>query len=272
MAFRIGFKASPGGRVATIKVCLWSTPVFKKQNKKCNAHVPGLIFPSPVPNNSSMSNLAIQNESTDAEVLAPGTTRTLLEIVPMHVRVEMEKLSAEDLNKSEIELARELDPTPFANQIRMNFWAEYVRAQRRKTEMRMINVYDGVCTKSSFHDNIVKSHRNLLWVVTPPADLMASSRDAFWLAMRFMRKIFEDMPLFTKEKLDPHGISQGLRAFEILKDIVHGATIQRIETKSLNVNVNTDADTSGMTHEEIKKQLKEYETPVVEVTDVENES
>lgn len=186
--------------------------------------------------------------------------RSLLTLLPDGMAEAVERLDPNDLVKTEEELEKQLAPTAFACRIRIGFWEEYERVQTKNIKkMNMANVYRNVCHKAAFHQNIVKHHRNLLWVVTPPTEFMTSKKDNLYLGTKVIRRIFQD--LLDMPVLDMEAARVGLKAFEITRNIVMGTLVQRIDSRTLSVTA-TAKDLEGLSLEELKQhtaKIKEVE-------------
>lgn len=160
--------------------------------------------------------------------------------------------------------ARGSGPTPTDNRLRLSFWNEFDRAQTQKTKMSMTNVYSAICTQQFWDNFYLASPEKVAWLLTRPASYEQIMEEGLNFGINKMRE-FLDLPIIDKKG------NLNLKLMELQAKIVamfdvrvHGAAIQKIEQKSMQLNVHTSDKAvakamMGDSMDDIEKRLKELE-------------
>lgn len=168
--------------------------------------------------------------------------RSLVSLLPAHMRDAIKALPSEYLQLTEDEIETKWRIKPIARIIRISFWKEYVSAQTQYGRpMSMTKVYSGVCSKQHFHNYIVAKPEHLLWVITPPVDFQLAMEEALYAGVKLMRQIFNAKPVMENGMIDSRAAEACIKAFALVRDIVKGPLTHKLQTTSVNLNVDTKA-------------------------------
>lgn len=182
-----------------------------------------------------------------------------------HVRIESQRILAEvtegklhdvilsmpeDLVMMEEKNLRKLvNPTPALWLLRINFWREYDRCMARADrKMSVANIVEGVISPSYFN-SIANEPYKVAWIIKPPLKfemeidaLIARGVERYWEIV--------DLPIMEKtadgkSKYNTKHCEIILKAMKELTDRAKGLAIQKIESKSLNVELTNDTYKAG---------------------------
>lgn len=136
-------------------------------------------------------------------------------------------------------------PTSVQNRLRMAFWREYEDSCR--TEERMLNrrLYAGICSKEHFSALMAKT-KNVAWMIQPIPQHKEVLEEALIRSTGELQKILE-APIY-KPNGEPNTAVMGikLKIHKMFEDRALGAVAQKIESKSVNVNVGTPGSADAM--------------------------
>lgn len=193
--------------------------------------------------------------------------RALINLVTENMQEAISKIPMEMLNLPDDELipmvyGREY-PSEVDYALRRNFWKEYSHAQKSFTDMRMVKIYEGVCSQQAFNVT-VKNYKRLAFIVTEPME--ERQRKSYLLNMlsRDMLKLAQmDLPIDPKTgNPDPKFLDMKMKLYQFLYTDEHGSPIQRIKQESINTNLNYEAPLSAtpMTIQQIDEKLRLLES------------
>lgn len=212
----------------------------------------------------------------DLDLFNKDNPRSLYNIVPDYLKLELDKIPQELLELSEHELEKKLKRkdrlSPTIDRLRIAFWMEYDRAQLNWQKMRMSSVHSAVCSKQHWCYKIIVDPEAMAWIVCPPADYIVAMREVLFQGTNVLRQI-----VMAKNIVDEHGnmnpkmADVALRAIEMAHIRVYGAPIIRAETRSVNVNVNQTTPPSPDDLEKLREELallKENQDKQTNILDV----
>ena len=178
-------------------------------------------------------------------------------MVPTLIKSCLDKSDIQELiTKDEDELIKIAKPTPTVNKLRIGFWLEHERAIKANCKMEMVNVWSGVCSAEYFYEICICKNdiiKNIAWILNPVQNYATIMEEGLSVANRRLRDILE-MPLYEmKSYKDSKGNMKNrrvpntkvaeliIKAHQILDTRVKGAVVQKVESKSVNMNVNENA-------------------------------
>lgn len=160
--------------------------------------------------------------------------------------------------------SRRMKPTPTDNRLRIAFWLEYDRAQAAQRKMNLGMVYLGVCSRQTFSVNYARYPEKIAWMLTPPVSYETKMSEALDFGIDRLRQILDEEIILPTGLVNMKLAELQTKIIFMLDQRLKGAVIQRIEQRSMNVNLN--ASSSGvaqaameLTMEDIDKKLKELE-------------
>lgn len=146
--------------------------------------------------------------------------------------------------------------------MRTSFWVEYNYAVSENRKMVVKRIHAGICSEDYFYKNVLVTPLFLAWLLQPPEDYTKAMQA---LLVRSTERIYEllDTPFVKtddngKVTVDHKVMSLVLQAHKHLEERVKGSVVQRIEQKSLNVNVNRDV--LEVSEDELDRRLRELRT------------
>ncbi len=218
----------------------------------------------------------MQQDPTKLVVFETENSRALLNLVPKTMREEILKLNPETLLAPERKLKKRLKPSTTTSRLRWQFWSEFHRAQALGRNMSMTNVYGGVCSDVYFYHEVVKDPNQLTWLITPPSDYMIGMEVALQELMEQVAEVADKAVCVSEDgKVDAKALMALLNTMQFVHAVVKGPLVQRVETKSLNVNVNQPSEpkTKDVTQftpaqltekiQRLQKELAEGSGPVI---------
>ena len=193
----------------------------------------------------------------DLEIFQKNHPRSVYNIVPEYVRESMDKIPEEYLVLSWVQLKKEVEPDLMLDQLRVNFWLEYRRAQVTSTKMNMSNVYTEICAASTFNEVVVANPQKLVWLLCPPTDFASGMRAILERGLHIMFDVVTHPSLFSGGEVDTKLLNQALKIIDKAIVAVHGLPTIRTETKSVNVNLNASEPSAA--HQNLEEKRKELE-------------
>jgi hypothetical protein len=172
---------------------------------------------------------------------------SLASLLPPPIRRRVPEIPTEFYELSEDAMAEELFGSinkidPLLNRLRIALWDEYDRCQKHQLkQMDMLRLYRGICTTSQFY-KVLNDPKALGFYLTPPTAYTLACKELLTLTVRKMREAI-NMPLYDK-KGNPNTklIEAIIKIHEKMDMRIHGAVIQRIDQRNLNMNINASAD------------------------------
>jgi len=162
------------------------------------------------------------------------------------------------LLEDEAELSKRFKATPLDFALKKQLWKKFYEAQKTgEMRLRMVDLYDGVCTDAYFFNNILKTPVRVAWLVSPPLDYDSMIEEAFRFSFEKVRDGILNMPV--TEKSAPII----LKAFQYFADRHLGPMVQRLETKNLNVEVDGNRPLETVNPHEIDAKLRELKAKLI---------
>ena len=196
--------------------------------------------------------------------------RALINIVPFPVKEAIGRVDPSLLTMREKDLKKLVKPSASVNRLRNSFWSEYHRAQAlNKNHMNMNNVWGGVCSDAYFYRTVLKDPLMMAWVLSPPTEYMIGMSTAL---NDFMEQVSEAAAegriVDENGKIDSQALAAAVKTLEFLHSVVKGPIVQRIESRSMNVNIGAKEDrikdisklTPDQARERIEQLQKEMKT------------
>lgn len=160
-------------------------------------------------------------------------------------------------------------PTPTDNRLRIAFWSEYNRSKENLEKFNASHVYAGVCHKSFFYGEYLSRPENVAWMVCPPADYTTVLEEALTFGLEQLRDILSMPHASYLDDGSVHSLNIKLmdlkaKIVSMIHERVKGSVTQRIEQKSMNLNLSTTDRRVGeavstLTMEDIEKRLKDLQ-------------
>lgn len=158
----------------------------------------------------------------------------------------------------EQELEQFFKPNPVDFFLRKRFWElSELNIKSGLKDVSIMGIYDGICTRQNFYTNIIKKDHKLCWILLPIQRHIDLIEEGLYYALKKVRDELLTMPV--NEKTAGHL----LKALEFFANRALGPMIQRIEQKSMNMNVDgnkmiNEAISAGdlvQRYEELKSKL-----------------
>ena len=191
--------------------------------------------------------------------------RSVINLVANEVGKVIENLPEEMTGLDESELKKiiavkkeKLLPTD--HRLRVSFWKEYSRAQIEKDKIYSIKVYSGICSREYWEKYILTNPSKVAWITCPPVNFTKALDECLLLGINELRAILEVPNLNRAGFIDPKILDAKLRALMFIDAKLHGSIVQKVETKNLNVNVETQVP------EEKKMSVEELDAKIHELT------
>ena len=134
-------------------------------------------------------------------------------------------------------------PTPTDNRLRLAFWNAYEQVQSGVAKnIALTRIAAGICAPEFLVQEYFRYPEKVAWILTPPASYEVLAEEGLQFGLEQLREILET----DHYKYDPDGkitrydsklMEIKIKITAMLDQRVKGAVVQRIEQKSLNVNV-----------------------------------
>lgn len=206
-------------------------------------------------------------------LLPPSYQELLIEAARVHP--ELFGISETELKL--LLIRDKIRPNKLDHTLRLAFWKEYDLAQHENRMMNMGVLYIGICESPQF-SNLWRFPHKVAWIVNRPLSYDSMMTEALEFGLSQLRDILELDHLVGK-KLNTQLIAAKIKIVKMLDDRIKGAVLQRIEQKSIGVNVHTtDKQVASLamngSMEEIERKLADLRKRdngdgVYEIKDVE---
>jgi len=199
--------------------------------------------------------------------------RSLVNIVPLSVSKAIDVIpdSIFEMTDGEIRKIGKIDQTE--ELLRINFWLEYDRAQMGNRKMNITNVICGVCSLQYFQKNIVSNSFKMAYIARPPIEYTLQIEDLLRISLEQMRDILLLPHVKPDGSVDAKLADVKTRIHDSVELRARGAVPHRVETKNLNVNVDSQQTPlqrqEPLSLDDINKRLLELEGGITsEIKDV----
>lgn len=142
--------------------------------------------------------------------------------------------------------SKKMPVTVSDNRLRYKFWTVYDDAVMTDSKMQMSQVFSGVMSYSAFTAFCLEKKEKLAWIMCPPSSYEVSNREALGFSSNMMRELIGVSPIQLDAEGNPTGVVNTklaelqVKIHAMLDMRVHGGITQRVEQRSLNINMSDD--------------------------------
>lgn len=193
------------------------------------------------------TNPGLVPEPTLADIWNTDNPRSVINIIPNALRQKFEEafkarpqyFGLDEKTLWKMLRVEGLGLSPTDNRIRMKFWHEYDLAQHNDKNMNISMVLAGVCSRPYFEAYYALQPSKVAWLLTPPAGYAAVAEEALAFGMEQLRDMLE------LDHIDEHGkpmvklMELKAKIVAMLDMRVRGALVQKIEQKTIGLNIHT---------------------------------
>jgi hypothetical protein len=191
--------------------------------------------------------------------------RSMINLLPSNVAQALAVIPEELLLHCEEDIRKLSRPDVLEERLRIAFWLEYDSSQRNKRQMRMSQVFGGLCSSTYFAKKIITNSFKMAFICTPPSDYRVTIEELLQLGLRQMRDILLLPHIDDNGKPDARVADVKYRIVQDLHNRVHGQVIHRVEMKSTNVNVDATEAVLPSSMTDIDAQLKQLKQDIGEL-------
>lgn len=161
---------------------------------------------------------------------------------------------------SEMDLSNKIHPTPTDFLLRKNIITILDKAQRSgSASLETKEIYNGICSRQWFYYNIMSNPLKIVWLLTPIQNAQDLLDESFYFCMKKVRDEVLTMPV--TEKSAPII----LKALEFFTNRSLGPVVQRIEQKSMNVNIDGGKSLQHLSPDDVMKKYNELKSKIIEM-------
>jgi hypothetical protein len=166
---------------------------------------------------------------------------------------------------SEKALETAIIPTELDYLLRSSFSREVARVRINGGCLRARDIYGDYCSKAFFYSKYLKSEKRLAWMIRPMPKYEKFMEAMLYVANKRLWELI-NVPLKHHGTYNPKMCAVVLSAYKMIKESVRGAPLQRSETKSLTVNVDTTAQAKvhDMSMDQLNREIRRLERVVKE--------
>lgn len=196
--------------------------------------------------------------------------REVLKYLPAVGRDTYRDIPAKWFYYTEEEMRGHLNPSEQMSMIRTRFW-DLVRERQLlhvDTEITIQELARGICSPQYVNNLLASQFRYVGWLMSPSPDYETRVSSLLDRGYDRVREIF-DLPLYSEDgKVDTKTANLILSSVKMLDQRKHGAYLQRIEEKSLQVHTSVEEAKKNsligkaLTVEELEHRIKELEGSV----------
>lgn len=206
--------------------------------------------------NADIMKMAIE-KNPEFQIFSKEDERSIYNLVPPYVQQAIDDVPKEYLFMPEKEVYKRVKPDETTQMLRMQFWAEYQRAQFTNTKMQMSNVYSGIVEQCTFTNFITKDPDRMSWIMKPPVRWLAGMQVTLNQGLQVMMEAVYASNIIEDGKVNPKVLDSVMRVVDRAIVAIHGLPTLRTETKSMNVNINQSSPTPSFPEIESKKRHAE---------------
>jgi len=168
-------------------------------------------------------------------------------------------VSEEIMTMTDIELCDHFNPTTTDFMLRKRFWEMTESAHvTGENEMQPTALCKGICSTTYFYNRWLKNTYRVAWLLIPIRKHQDMIDEAFIFALNKVRNEILTMPV--TEKSAP----VILKALEYFTNRSLGPMLQKIEQRSMNVNVDgNQAIRDALTPEDLQNRLDELKSKMI---------
>lgn len=146
--------------------------------------------------------------------------------------------------------------------LRTNFWLEYESAVSTGRKMKMSNIFGGICSDEYFTRKVITDNKKMAAILSPPSDYVASVKEALQAGLETIRQILSAKVVDEDGFLIPRAADVVLKAYALIDMRVKGAIVQRIDQRTLNMNMNQTLAPGQIT---IPKSMEDVDRELAEL-------
>lgn len=162
-------------------------------------------------------------------------------------------------------------PSPTERRLRSAFWLEYEAAVANERKMNTNAVYGMVCTYDVFVGLYTRSPSRVAWLLCPPTNYQTMVESLLYLGMEQLEKVLELPIVDAKGKVNVKLGELQAKIVTMLDMRAKGGITQRVEQKSLHLNVSTtQKELAQMSVADMEKRIKELEKKEKKILHIEN--
>lgn len=163
------------------------------------------------------------------------------------------------LSLDEGSLHKLVSPTIGMQRIRFSFWAEYENCVSRGRPMKQAQIIGGILTEQNFKDRFLADNKKVAYMLCPPTNYVVQVKEALQAGFETVRQIVSAKVVDEDGYLIPRAADVVLKAVALLDIRVKGAIVQRIDQRTLNMNMEAPPQLA------IPESLDELEMQIAEV-------
>ncbi len=129
-------------------------------------------------------------------------------------------------------------PTPTDERLRLAFWNEYDRAQTLNSDMRIVHIFAGICSKQYFEQYYLSEPVNVAWMLCTPTNYVIALKEMLVRGQDQLRDILEQDVVDEDGKVDVKLGELILKIYTVVENRLKGTTIQRSEIRGEIKSVN----------------------------------
>lgn len=186
--------------------------------------------------------MALEREQMgpDYAIYDVSNARSVINIVPNSLREAMLGLEDKWRNLSEVELKRMCKPEVEHAKLRLQFWAEYNKAQDQGRMVQVGAVIRGVCSQEWWNSRVLRCPEKVAYIVVPPRDYLSTMAEMLDFGMDRLRDVLSLDLVDEKGRANAGLISQMVKIVQMLDLRVKGAVVQQHQVLSANINLGSD--------------------------------
>lgn len=197
----------------------------------------------------------------ELEITSVTDPKSVVNLLPMVVSSYIKAIPEEVWLMDEDEIAMKGRCSEYDSLLRHAFWLEYDRAIRSGQKMNPISIYGGIVSKYSFFKEVCTNTFRLAYICTPPTDYLTRLDELLTQGLKQYREILMLPNVNAKGVVDSRLVAVKQKIIEDVANRRRGQTVQRLEVKSQNLNVNVDHNSGRKSQsvEEIQAEIDALE-------------
>ena len=120
--------------------------------------------------------------------------------------------------------------------MRIALWQEYEMAFLNNRNIRISQVYAGICNEKAFY-RMINNPARLGFVLTAPTDYTVTVKEAHEAGLDKLREIFTAKVVDEEGYLNPKAAEIVIKAFALIDARLKGAIVQRVDQRVLTASV-----------------------------------
>lgn len=157
-------------------------------------------------------------------------------------------------------------PLQTDRQLKYRIWDLFNRYQHKNSHLTMAEICKGICYPTALY-KLMEVPERLAYVCIEPFDYWVESEDLFRLSVPEMKQILM-LPMEKDQKTNRYDVrlmDLKFKIFQYIDQRQNGTFVQKIETKSLNVNVDATQKANPKTIEEVDAELQKLRKEALDV-------